>query len=41
MTAVCAVELVPEGRKCKNDRQLALGAALGAAVMGATLALGV
>lgn len=41
MTAVCFVELLPEGRRCRHDGRLAQGTALGAVVMGATLWIGV
>jgi ZIP family zinc transporter len=41
MTAVCWVELLPEGRKCGQDGRLLWGSALGAALMGITLAVGV
>jgi len=37
MTAVCWVELLPEGRRCKRDAQLARGTLLGGAIMAATL----
>ncbi|CAG9460526.1 unnamed protein product [Pedinophyceae sp. YPF-701] len=40
MTAVCATELLPEGRKCDSPRQLALGTVVGAAVMVWTLQVG-
>lgn len=41
MVAVCALELWPEGRKCRADRRLAAGIALGVMVMGWTLWVGV
>lgn len=41
MTAVCALELWPEGRKCKSDRRLAQGIMIGTVVMGWTLYVGV
>jgi ZIP family zinc transporter len=41
MAAVCALELWPEARKCRADGRLAGGVALGAAVMGWTLWVGV
>jgi ZIP family zinc transporter len=37
MTAVCYLELLPEGRKCKRDAQLARGTLLGGVFMAATL----
>ncbi len=37
MLAVCAIELWPEARSCKNDRGLAIGIAIGSLVMGWTL----
>ena len=37
MTAVCFVELLPEGRKCRRDRQLAQGTLLGSLLMAGTL----
>ena len=37
MTAVCFLELLPEGRRCRRDRQLAQGTLLGGVVMAATL----
>ena len=39
--AVCVLELWPEARKCRADRQLYLGILLGAVVMGSTLLVGV
>jgi ZIP family zinc transporter len=41
MTAVCGVELWPEARKCRHDRRLAQGIALGSVLMGWTLYVGV
>ena len=41
MAAVCVLELWPEGRKCKADRQLVAGVAVGATVMAWTLWIGV
>lgn len=40
MLAVCFMELLPEGRRCKQPFHLALGAAAGSSAMTATLALG-
>lgn len=37
MAAVSVLELWPEARKCRNDRRMAVGMAVGAAVMAATL----
>ena len=39
--AVCALELLPEARKCGHDLRLGQGAALGAVVMGWTLYVGI
>lgn len=41
MGAVCVMELLPEGRKCRRDLALAQGVAVGAAAMGWTLYVGV
>lgn len=41
MTAVCALELWPEGRKCRADVKLLQGIALGTTAMGWTLYVGV
>jgi len=41
MAAVCVLELLPEGRKCRDDRKLVIGALFGVVVMGSTLLLGV
>ena len=41
MLAVCALELWPEGRRCRRDARLAQGIAVGAAVMLWTLWVGV
>jgi len=41
MSAVCFLELLPEGRKCRNDGALLRGAILGTAVMLGTLYVGV
>ena len=41
MSAVCFIELLPEGRKCRNDDNLIKGIALGAVVMLGTLYVGV
>ena len=41
MSAVCAIELLPEGRKCRNDAALARGVLVGTAVMLGTLYAGV
>lgn len=41
MMAVCVLELWPEARKCRSDRRLVAGVALGGAVMGWTLYVGV
>ncbi len=35
--AVCIIELWPEARACRDDRALAIGCFVGAAVMGWTL----
>lgn len=40
MMAVCALELWPEGKKCRHDRRLLSGVAVGAVVMGWTLWMG-
>lgn len=40
-TAVCAVELWPEARKCKEDARLAQGIGIGVLIMAGTLAVGV
>jgi hypothetical protein len=37
--AVCIIELWPEARGCKDDRALVIGMAVGALVMGWTLAV--
>ena len=37
MSAVCFIELWPEGKKCKNDLSLAKGVILGSALMLGTL----
>lgn len=37
MAAVSVLELWPEARKCRHDRRMYLGIALGMALMGATL----
>ena len=41
MAAVCVLELLPEGRKCRDDRKLVIGVLFGVVVMGSTLLLGV
>lgn len=41
MSAVCVIELYPEGRKCRHDGQLLKGTLVGSAVMFGTLLLGV
>jgi zinc transporter, ZIP family len=41
MSAVCFIELWPEGKKCKNDLSLAKGILLGSALMLGTLYVGV
>jgi ZIP family zinc transporter len=41
MTAVCVVELWPEGRKCRADDKLMIGIGVGAVVMAWTLWVGV
>ena len=41
MSAVCAMELLPEGRKCRHDGALARGVLVGTAVMLGTLYVGV
>ncbi|GAB4823011.1 hypothetical protein N2152v2_010057 [Parachlorella kessleri] len=41
MACVCVLELWPEARKCRADRRLVAGVALGAAAMGWTLWVGV
>ena len=41
MSAVCFIELWPEGKKCKNDLSLAKGVILGSALMLGTLYVGV
>jgi ZIP family zinc transporter len=41
MAAVCVLELLPEGRKCRADGRLAAGVALGGAAMAWTLWVGV
>lgn len=41
MMAVCALELWPEARKCRNDQRLLAGIALGASLMGWTLYIGI
>ena len=38
MSAVCWVELLPEGRRCKHDAALLRGGLLGAGFMAITLA---
>lgn len=40
-TAVCAVELWPEARKCREDGRLFQGIAAGVLIMAGTLAIGV
>jgi ZIP family zinc transporter len=37
MTAVCFVELLPEGRACRRDAALAKGCIVGGVIMAATL----
>ena len=41
MAAVCVLELLPEAKKCNDDRKLALGVMCGAVIMGSTLLIGV
>lgn len=41
MAAVCVLELLPEGKKCRDDRRLGTGVLFGIVVMGSTLLLGV
>ena len=41
MAAVCVLELLPEAKKCNDDRKLALGVVCGAVIMGSTLLVGV
>mmetsp|Transcript_40035 Transcript_40035/g.99065 ORF Transcript_40035/g.99065 Transcript_40035/m.99065 type:complete len:373 (-) Transcript_40035:56-1174(-) len=41
MSAVCVIELLPEGRKCRHDGQLLKGIAVGSLVMLGTLYVGV
>mmetsp|Transcript_9436 Transcript_9436/g.38217 ORF Transcript_9436/g.38217 Transcript_9436/m.38217 type:complete len:322 (-) Transcript_9436:3991-4956(-) len=41
MTAVCIIELFPEGRKCKHDGQLLKGIVFGSVLMLSTLYVGV
>jgi ZIP family zinc transporter len=41
MTAVCIIELFPEGRKCKHDGQLLKGIVFGSLLMLSTLYVGV
>lgn len=41
MTAVCIIELFPEGRKCKHDGQLLKGIVFGSLLMLSTLYIGV
>ncbi len=41
MSAVCFIELWPEGKKCRNDLSLAKGISLGSALMLGTLYVGV
>jgi len=38
MSAVCWIELLPEGRRCKHDGALLRGTLLGAGLMAITLA---
>ena len=38
MSAVCWVELLPEGRRCRNDAALLKGCLLGGGLMALTLA---
>jgi len=41
MSAVCVIELYPEGKKCKHDGQLWRGIAFGTMLMAGTLYVGV
>ena len=41
MGAVCVLELWPEGKKCRSDKNLVLGILCGTVIMGSTLLLGV
>ena len=41
MSAVCVIELLPEGRKCRHDWQLLKGILVGSVVMAGTLMVGV
>lgn len=41
MGAVCALELWPEGKKCRSDKNLVFGILCGTLIMGSTLLLGV
>ena len=41
MGAVCALELWPEGQKCRSDKNLVFGILCGTLIMGSTLLLGV
>lgn len=41
MSAVCVIELLPEGRKCRHDGQLLKGTMVGSVVMAGTLFVGV
>lgn len=41
MAAVCVLELLPEAKKCGDDKKLAIGVMFGVVVMGSTLMLGV
>lgn len=41
MLSVCALELWPEGRKCRQDLKMGQGVLLGSLIMGWTLMIGV
>lgn len=41
MGAVCVLELWPEGKKCRSDKNLVFGILFGTLIMGSTLLLGV
>lgn len=41
MAAVCVLELWPEGKKCNSDGNLAMGIALGSAIMAWTIHVGI